>query len=845
MKKSFFRAAFLGLAAVCFSSALLFSCANGSSDDDDSGSGSSSGTSSSSTDTTSLQKLNCLSTTAIASDGTITAFGDQTTAPSSSGGSWLVWGNPVTKSSSISMTATVLFSDNSKQNGIGFIVQNGTTCTAYALGSEVGVKNVDVAGNGDCLQSSKGNGYSFSGSYSLTSLIGTKIMEKVAVDNENMVFSFYTTDGTLMATKSVAFTTDWADDTKVYMAIGGFGTSLMTIYSVKVTESGTSYPISSLTDLALASLTLDNSAIRVSKGGTNTITATATKAGGDTTTVTAVSADTSVATVGDITSAGVITINGIASGSTTITITNVSDTTISKTCTVNVDAYASSDSYTLTTSDVYPNVGATDAPVDGYLRITFDSTPTLESGGCINIYTSDGTLADTVLFDDETLTAWTGTKLSVDDQLAYVSGDSVYFMPHYNALSYSTTYYVTVPVGAIAGTLNGVDFSTYGLTPTSKSWSFTTRSDPGTPSTSTAITVDSAEASTANYRTIQKALYTLSSATGTYTIDVAAGTYRELVYYKGTASVKIVGTVSSGTYGSDVVIQWTNGEKLNSGTHTRPSFYFGAAGCDLTLENVTLQNTYSRATYSGDAQAEAIYFANNTDTSTGLALGHLAAYNCSFKSHQDTIQTTGKAWFYKCYIEGDVDFLWGTAQTALFDTCKLVSLYDSNRGTGTLAQHLIVARTGVTGATYIGKGFVVDNSTLEIESGTTQYFGRDAGSGSFYDQAAIVNTVITEDTTGNLLSALWDTSTYLYLSGYASDVGWKDYGNTLSTGTDIESTYTSRASNTNVISSDTYSAEYSTASLILDRVYDTSTHAYVADPNDTWGASTSLFSTYQ
>ena len=72
-----------------------------------------------------------------------------------------------------------------------------------------------------------------------------------------------------------------------------------------------------------------------------------------------------------------------------------------------------------------------------------------------------------------------------------------------------------------------------------------------------------------------------------------------------------------------------------------------------------------------ETQAEAIGF-----DSTGT----LSAYNCSFKSHQDTIRTSSKCWFYKCYVEGDVDFIWSerTGRVALFENCKIKSIYDSN-----------------------------------------------------------------------------------------------------------------------------------------------------------------------
>ena len=783
-----------------------------------------------------LQKLNCLESYSYSS-GAFTNFGDQTTAPSQLGGSWLIWGNPVTKSSSISMTAWITFNDTSKANGIGFLAQNGSYCIAYTAGMSNGIKNVNVDNCSD-FSTDKGNGYSYyDGSTDNTAFLakykGVELMEKVALDNESMVVTFYTTDGTKVADKSVKWSDHWTSDAKLYLGVGGFMTSGISVSKVKVTEEGTSYTVTKVKELAVSSLVVDSLSTRVSKGGTTTLSATATKSDGTAAEITVTSDTPTVATASaslgsDGTST--ITITGVASGSATLTLTNASDATLSKSVTVYCDAYAESDSYALGTDAtyVYPAVGATDAPVDGWFRITFDEAPTMSEGGCINVYAaSDDTVVDTIQFNEESLNAWDGFNADVDQQMAYVEGNSLYFMLHYGKLDYASSYYICLPLEAVSGKLAGVEFSTSGFTPTSKTWHFTTRANPYAEGTMS-YTVDSAEGSTAAFRSIQGALLGIgTSTTGQFTLNVAAGDYKELVYYKGKADVKIVGEVKDGTYGSDVVIHWFNGEKMNSGTHYRAAFYWGS-GTDLVLENVTIKNDYDRTVYSGDAQAEAIYFANGNDTSTGLAKAAFAAFNCSFLSHQDTIQTTGKNWFYKCHIEGDVDFLWGTAEAALFEDCELVSVLDSARGSAS-TQHLIVARTGITNAANIGKGYVVLGGSLEIEGGVTCYLGRDAGSGSFYDQAAVVNTEIKGD--GTLATALWETSTYLYLSGYAADVGWKVYSLTKG-GSAVDTSKT--ATNTNVISEATYTAEYTTRAQVLDRVYNTTSHAYAADSTAAW-----------
>ena len=503
-----------------------------------------------------------------------------------------------------------------------------------------------------------------------------------------------------------------------------------------------------------------------------------------------------------------------------------------------VESFAESDSYgtALKSSDAaYPVSGAKDAPIDGYMRLTFSSKPSLTKGACIYIYKDGGesgdTLVDTIGFAGESLTGQTTSySVNVDDQLVYVDGTSVYFMPHYGVLDYDTTYFVAVPTGTISGTLNSTDFSSYGLSSGSKSWSFTTRSAP-TVSTSTAITIDAAESSGTNdrpdFRTVHGALDAIGSSSGSYTLSVAAGDYKELVSWKGNASITITGETTSSdtiTYGSDVVIHWRNYQGYNGSSSTRPSFYYG--GKDLVLENITLQNDFDRSLDTGNTQAETLYFNSSSN---------LAAYNCSFLSHQDTLLTKGKNWFYKCHIEGDVDFIWGYADAALFEECELVCVYDSNATSH--SAYIFETRVGtVSSDTTVGKGYVIFNSTVTVESGTTAYYGRRASSGSsYYDQAALVDVTID----GTLADAHWYvgnepcglTGT---LYGDYADVGWKEYnvtsGGSTSVG-DSSLTYAGKIDDTE------YTYEYSGRYTILNRVYNISDKTYKT-ASSTWDTST-------
>ena len=180
---------------------------------------------------------------------------------------------------------------------------------------------------------------------------------------------------------------------------------------------------------------------------------------------------------------------------------------------------------------------------------------------------------------------------------------------------------------------------------------------------------------------------------------------------------------TSNTKGDSVVIGYVNNEHMNSGSDKRTSFFVGNG--NLILENVTLKNyTKRKVSYTKDElyggntsssgtsnnyQAEAIYF--------NSANGTLTAYNSSFVSLQDTLLTKGKAWFYGCHIEGDVDFMWGYSDVVLFENCDIVAVHDSDSNG---SAYLFETRVGTPSSTaVVGKGYVLLNSTVTVESGTT------------------------------------------------------------------------------------------------------------------------------
>jgi hypothetical protein len=673
-----------------------------------------------------------------------------------------------------SISAEVTITTQNKANnacGIGLGMTtgfSGTDTYAYML-----MRNSTNMTNGYYVS---GAGTVSAGAPSIAFTNGTALRLTFERKGQQVTFGASPLDGTTttqsVATSALTNGTDAYGAGPVYPAIS-FNNVAATISKLRIQDGGgkTVYDSDSGTLVAYvpASLTLSSPTAALKKGATATVTATALAIGGAVSEVTATAADPAIVEVSVANGAmsSTLTLNGLKGGSTTVTVTNTGDTnkaTNTKTLLVSVNDYPASDPYGDLATLAYPAPGTTDAFADGELSLTFDDAPTLNPGGSIKIFkASDGTEVDSVSFAGETQVFGT-TALRVDNQLARVSDKTVYFAPHLGKLAYGTGYYVVIPIASITGTLAGKPFNGFSDASSVATWSFTTQAAPSLDATD--ITVDGSQASTANFRTIQGALSAVATSfamTPNVQINVAAGTYNELLRYQGAAGVsqtiRITGPAGNAR-GDDCIVTWTNGNNMNGSTQTRASFYF--TGANLVLENMTFKNTGVRATVG---QAETLYFAGGTAGTT------LAAHNCSFSSNQDTLQTSGRNWFYDCFIEGNTDFIWGTADAALFESCDLRFINDVG---GPASYSLFVARTGApiaaTASGTVGKGYVLLDSKVSVDANVTAYFGRDAGTGAFYDQAALVNVAF--DGAGMVGTGLWNTTTAPLALGDASYVGW-------------------------------------------------------------------------
>ncbi|KQC01257.1 pectinesterase family protein [Pedobacter sp. Hv1] len=162
-----------------------------------------------------------------------------------------------------------------------------------------------------------------------------------------------------------------------------------------------------------------------------------------------------------------------------------------------------------------------------------------------------------------------------------------------------------------------------------------------------------------NFKTVQEAINAVPDfRKTTTTILIKNGIYKEKLNLSASKQmVKIIGeSVEKTILTFDDWAQRKNAFGEEKGTSGSASFYI--YGSQFSAENITFQNTAGPI-----GQAVALFVAGDKAKFT----------NCRMLGFQDTLYTYGYAsrqYYYKCYIEGTVDFIFGSS-TAVFEECEI------------------------------------------------------------------------------------------------------------------------------------------------------------------------------
>lgn len=168
-----------------------------------------------------------------------------------------------------------------------------------------------------------------------------------------------------------------------------------------------------------------------------------------------------------------------------------------------------------------------------------------------------------------------------------------------------------------------------------------------------------------DYTTVQAAFNAVpSDYTGRWIIRIKPGKYYERpTLARGKINVYLVGEDAMTTVIThDTYAGLANPDGGTWGTSKCQTLAIDAD--DFTAANITIENTYvnSKENAAANSGTQAVALRTQGDRQ--------AFYNCRITGYQDTYlgNSIGRAYFKDCYIEGNVDFIFGR-QTVVFDQC--------------------------------------------------------------------------------------------------------------------------------------------------------------------------------
>ncbi|MEU7979864.1 pectinesterase family protein [Micromonospora sp. NPDC049081] len=259
-----------------------------------------------------------------------------------------------------------------------------------------------------------------------------------------------------------------------------------------------------------------------------------------------------------------------------------------------------------------------------------------------------------------------------------------------------------------------------GTTPTPGGTPTTTPSDTPPPTGPTPTPTGPAEGSSVvardgsgDFTSVQAAVDAVPVGNASrYTITIRPGTYRETVTVP--AAKPYVSFVGSTGDARDVVIVYDNASgtpKPGGGTYgTSGSASVTIDGNDFTARHLTFANDFDEAAHDYSAE-QAVAVLTRAD--------RLVFDDVRFLGNQDTlyhnsasVDAVGRAYFRDCYVEGDVDFVFGRG-TGVFDRCEIRSL---SRGS-TSNNGYVTAPSTMIGNPY---GLLFTDCTLTTDSAAAQ-----------------------------------------------------------------------------------------------------------------------------
>ena len=296
-------------------------------------------------------------------------------------------------------------------------------------------------------------------------------------------------------------------------------------------------------------------------------------------------------------------------------------------------------------TSVFPPKDGTAVCTDAPLRLFFDMPPMTGAGGWVRVFDAANPTTPVDSFDIAApLTFQTIGGRNYFYKPIIISGNEAYIYLR-KVLQPGATYYVTIDAGVFTMGFNGPPI---GAVADTTSWRFTVRSAAPAAGAS-AVTV--AADGTGDFCTVQGAIdYVPAGNTAPVTINVAAGTYREIVEIPTKHAITVHGqdrNASVISYPNNATLQIPPGSTASMGTKWRAMFGVDGSN-DLVIENITLWNPSPQLSTNG--QSETLRVEGGART---------IVRNATIRGLQDTLLMSGQVYIANSIIEGNVDFIWG------------------------------------------------------------------------------------------------------------------------------------------------------------------------------------------
>ena len=218
-----------------------------------------------------------------------------------------------------------------------------------------------------------------------------------------------------------------------------------------------------------------------------------------------------------------------------------------------------------------------------------------------------------------------------------------------------------------------------------------------------AVAITVAADGTGTVRSVQAAVDLVPAGnSSTATITIKKGTYSGRVVVPSTKP-NIVFTGATGV-ATDVVLTASRPQSTD-GSEGSATVLLGAK--DIEMRHLTVRNDYNESA-NGASQALALY----------VKADRAKFRNTRFIGDQDTLLVHGavRAYFYQAYVEGDVDFIYGSG-TSVFDNSEIFSSTRNQSNNG------YVTASATPGARSYGILIVDSRLTSDAAAGTV-YLGR-------------------------------------------------------------------------------------------------------------------------